>query len=63
MFVKSPPGVIPKTRKEIGVRKTMFTLFLTNSKLFIAEFLQKGQKYSQDCSMSDILPELGREQK
>jgi hypothetical protein len=60
MFVKLPHDVIPKTRKEIGVKKTMFMIFFTNRKLLIAEYLPKGQKYSQDYFISDIFPELER---
>jgi hypothetical protein len=46
----------------MGVKKTMFTIFFTNRKLLIAEYLPKGQKYSQDYFISDILPDLEREQ-
>jgi hypothetical protein len=46
MFVKSPRDIIPRTRKEIGVKKTMFTIFFANRKLLIAEHLPKDQKYS-----------------
>jgi hypothetical protein len=48
MFAKSPGDVTPRTRQEIGVKKTMFTIFFTNRKLLIAEYLPKGQKYNQD---------------
>jgi histone-lysine N-methyltransferase SETMAR len=61
MFAKSPGDVTPRTRQEIGVKKTMFTIFFTNRKLLIAEYLPKGQKYNQDCFISDILPALERE--
>jgi hypothetical protein len=50
MFVNSPGNVIPRTRKEIGMKKIMFTIFFINMKLLIAEYLQKCQKYSQDSS-------------
>jgi hypothetical protein len=43
------------------VKKTIFTIFFTNRKLLIVEYLPKGQKYSQDYCISDILPELERE--
>jgi hypothetical protein len=46
MFANSPGDVIPRTREEIGVEKTMFTIFFTNRKLLIAEYLLKGQKYN-----------------
>jgi hypothetical protein len=61
MFVKSPCDVISRTRKEIGVKKTMFTIFFTNRKLFIAKYAQTCQKYSQNYLISDILPALERE--
>jgi histone-lysine N-methyltransferase SETMAR len=61
MFAKSSGDVTPRTRQEIGVKKTMFTIFFTNTKLLIAEDLPKGQKYNQDYFISDILPELERE--
>jgi hypothetical protein len=61
MFAKSPGDVIPGTRKEIGVKKVIRTIFVTNRKLLIAEYLPKGQKYNQDCFISNILPELERE--
>jgi hypothetical protein len=61
MFAKSPVGVIPRMRKEMNVKETIFTIFLTNRELLIAEYLPKGQKYNQDYSISDILPELERE--
>jgi hypothetical protein len=61
MFVKSPDDVIPRTRKEIGVKKTMFTIVFTNRKLLIAEHLPKSQKYNQKNFISHILPELERE--
>jgi hypothetical protein len=60
MFVNSPCNVIPRTRKEIGVKKTRFTIVFTNRKLLVAEYLPKGQKYNQDYCISDILPELER---
>jgi hypothetical protein len=62
MFAHSPGDVIPRKRKAIGVKKTMFTIFFTNKKLLIAEYLPTGQKYNQDYFISDILPELEREQ-
>jgi hypothetical protein len=37
MFVKSPRDVISRTRTEIGVKKTIFTIFFTNWKLLIVE--------------------------
>jgi hypothetical protein len=58
MFVKSRCNVIPRTRKEIGVKETIFPVFFTNRKLLIAEYLRTDQKYSQDYFISDILPEL-----
>jgi hypothetical protein len=61
MFVKSPRDVIPKTKTEIVVKKTMFTILFTNRKLLIAECLPKDQQYSQDYFISDIFPELERE--
>jgi hypothetical protein len=42
----------------MGVKKTVFMIFLTNRKLLIAKYLPKGEKYSQDCFISDIIPEL-----
>jgi hypothetical protein len=61
MFAKLPRDVITRTRKEIDVKKTIFTIFFTNRKLLIAEYLPKGQKYNQDYVISDILQELERE--
>jgi histone-lysine N-methyltransferase SETMAR len=61
MFVKSPREVISRTRKEMGVKRTLFTIFFTNRNVLIAEYVPTGQKYSQDYFMSDILPELERE--
>jgi hypothetical protein len=61
MFAKSPGDVTARTRQGIGVKKTMFTIFFTNRKLLIAEYLPKGQKYNQDHFIPDILPELERE--
>jgi hypothetical protein len=58
MFAKSPGDVTPRTSQGIGMKKTTFTLFFTNRKLLIAEYLPKGQKYNQDYFISDILPEL-----
>jgi hypothetical protein len=63
MLVRLPRDVIPRTRKEISVKKTMFTLFFTNRKLLIAEYLPKSQQYGQNYIISDILPELEREKK
>jgi hypothetical protein len=62
MFAKSPGDDTPRTVREIGVKTNMFTIFLTNRKLLIAEYLPKDQKYNQDYFISDILPELEREQ-
>jgi hypothetical protein len=42
IFAKSPGDVTPRTRHEIGVKKTMFTVFFTKRKLLIAEYLPKG---------------------
>jgi hypothetical protein len=61
MSATSPDDVIPRTRKQIGVKNIMFTIFFTNRKLLIAEYLQKAQKYRQNYPISDILPELERE--
>jgi hypothetical protein len=61
MFIKSPRDLIPRTRKEIGVKKTRFTIVFTNRRLLITEYLPKGQKHSQDYFISDILPDLERE--
>jgi hypothetical protein len=61
MFAKSPGDVTPRTRQGIGMKKTMLTIFFTNTKSLVAEDLQKGQKYNQDYFISDILPELERE--
>jgi hypothetical protein len=48
IFVKSPGDVSPRTRKEINVKKTVFTIFFTNRKFLIAEYLPKGQKCNED---------------
>jgi transposase len=61
MFAKSPTDDTPRTIHEISVKKNMFTIFFTNRKLLIAEYLAKGQKYNQDYFISDNLPELERE--
>jgi hypothetical protein len=61
VFAKSPGDVIPRTRKEIGMKKIMGTIFFTNRKLLIAECLPKGWKYNQGCFILDIPPELERE--
>jgi hypothetical protein len=54
MFAKSPGSVVPRTRKEIGMKKTIFTIFFTNRKLLIAEHLPKGQKHNQDYFVSSF---------
>jgi hypothetical protein len=61
MFAKSPHDVTLRTKRGIGVKKTMFTVFFTTRKLLIADDLPKGQKYNQDYFISHILPELERE--
>jgi histone-lysine N-methyltransferase SETMAR len=61
LFAKSPGDVTPRTSQEIDVKKPMFTIFFTNTKLLIAEYLPKDQKYNQDYFISDILPGLERE--
>jgi hypothetical protein len=53
MFAKSPSDVTSRTRQEIGVKKTVFTVFFTNRQLLIAEYLPKDQKYNQDSFISD----------
>jgi hypothetical protein len=58
MFAKSPGDIIPRTRKEIAVKKTRFIVFSINKKLMIAEYLPEGQKYDQDYFILDILPEV-----
>jgi hypothetical protein len=63
MFAKLPSDVIPRTRKEVSVNEAMFTIFFTNMKLLMAGYLPKGQKYSQGCFSSDVLPEVPREKK
>jgi hypothetical protein len=57
MFASSPDDAIPRTMQGIGMKTTMFTIFFTNTKLFVAENLSKGQKYDQDYFISDILLE------
>jgi transposase len=61
MFAKWLRDVNPRTRPGIGVTKRMSTIVFANRKLLIAEDLPKGQKYSQDYFISDILPALERE--
>jgi hypothetical protein len=61
MFASSPGDVTPRTRKGIGVEKTMFTIFFTNTKLLVAEDLPKGQKHNQDYFISENLLELEHE--
>jgi hypothetical protein len=61
MFAKSPGDVIPRTRKETGVKKKMFTILFPSRKLLIAGYIPKGQKYNQDYFIWDILPELEQE--
>jgi hypothetical protein len=61
MFAKSPGDDTPRAKQEIGVKKNMFTIFFTNRKSLIAEYLPKDQKYNQDYFISDILPELERQ--
>jgi hypothetical protein len=63
MFSKSPGDLIPRTRKEIGVKQTVFPIFFTNRKLLIAKYLPKGQKYNRDYFIAYILLELEREKK
>jgi hypothetical protein len=58
MFARSPGDAIPRKRKDIGVKNTMFTIFFANKKLLIAKYLPKGQKYNQHYFVSDTLPEL-----
>jgi hypothetical protein len=58
IFPKSPDDVAPRTRPEIGVKKTMFTIFFANRKSLISEDLPKGQKYNQNYFISDMLAEL-----
>jgi hypothetical protein len=58
MFAKPPHDVTPRTRPGIGVKKTMFTVFVTKRKLLITDDLPKGQEYNQDYFISDIIPEL-----
>jgi hypothetical protein len=60
MLAKSPGDAIPRTRKEIDVKKTIFSIFFANRKLVTAEYLPKGQKYNQYYFISGILPELER---
>jgi hypothetical protein len=57
MSAKSPSDVIPRTRKEIGVKKTMFVIFFASRKLLTREYLLKGQKDNQHYFISDSLPE------
>jgi hypothetical protein len=45
VFAKSLGDVTLRTRKEMGVKTTMFTIFFTNRKLLTSEYLLKGQKY------------------
>jgi hypothetical protein len=47
--------------KDIGVKKTIFTIFFPDRKLLIIEYFPKGEKYSQDYFIPGILPELERE--
>jgi hypothetical protein len=61
MFAKSPGDVVPKTRKGIGVKKTMVTISCTNMKLLIASDLPKARKYNKDDFFSDIHSELEQE--
>jgi hypothetical protein len=63
MFAKSPGDDIPKTRKEINMKQTMFLISFTNKKLLIAKYLPKGQKYNQDYCIFDLFPELEREKR
>jgi hypothetical protein len=61
LYLRSRQVTPPRTRQEIGVKKTMFAIFLINRKGLIVEYLPKGQKSNQGHFISDILPELERE--
>jgi hypothetical protein len=50
MLAKRPGDGIPRTKKEIGVKKTMFTIFFTNRKLLIAEYLPKVRNATKNTS-------------
>jgi hypothetical protein len=63
MFTKSPGDVVAKTRKGVGVKQTMVTIFFTDKQFLIAGGLPKGQKYNHNYFISDIYPELEQEQK
>jgi hypothetical protein len=60
MFARSPVDLIPRTRRAIGVKKIMITLFFTARKLIVVDVMPKGWKYNQLYFVDNIVPGLKR---
>jgi hypothetical protein len=52
-------GVIPKEKARIRSRKVILTIFFTGVSLIILDILQSDEEYTHECSIYDILPDLG----
>jgi hypothetical protein len=60
MFARSLADVIPVTRKAIGAKKIMITLFFTARKLIVLTVTPKGWKYNQQYFVEKTVPGLKR---
>jgi hypothetical protein len=63
MFAISAREVVPRTTQNISAKKTMVTIFLTLTRLFVLNFLPKSTKFDQDYFIDTVFPSLYSEKR
>jgi hypothetical protein len=63
MFATSAREVVPRTKQNISVMKTIVTIFVTSIRLLVLNFLPKGTKFNQDYFINTVLPNLYNEKR
>jgi hypothetical protein len=61
MFTTSRDEIIPRTKQTIGAQKVMLTIFFTGTKLVILNALPSGGRFTQDCFINTVLPDIVHE--
>jgi hypothetical protein len=63
MFAISGKDVVPKTKQNSHVMKTMVTIVFTSTRLLVLNFPPKGTKFNQDYFIDTVLPNLYSEKR
>jgi hypothetical protein len=61
MFAPSADMVLPRLRAGFQVKKTRITVFFTTTRLIVLNSLPRGQSFTQDHFISEIVPVFTKE--